>query len=196
MARRFKARLSRRVTPRPRSRSLCCLTAQGRYRIPDLAAGDYRVTIKAVGYRADPRNAVTLTADQDASFDFALQKGVVRWNEISQSQAKQLFPPAKGKDLIFSNCNICHQFQSRMASVTRDADGWKDRVAFMREAMHFSIFLGPHFSDQDAADVASYLTSLFGPDSVLPKSPGDMPGYKDNCAALQQRGHEHRVRRI
>ena len=84
--------------------------SQGRYRIPDLAAGDYRVTTKAVGYRADPRDAVTLTADQDASLDFALQKGIVHWNEISQSQAKQLFPPAKGKDLIFFNCNICHQF--------------------------------------------------------------------------------------
>jgi virginiamycin B lyase len=153
--------------------------SQGRYRVENLPAGDYRVQIKAVGYRADPRNAVTLAADENASFDFALQKGVVRWNEISQNQAKQLWPPAKGKDLIFDHCNICHQFQSRMASVTRDLDGWKDRVAFMREAMHFSIFLGPHFSDRDAADVASYLTSLFGPDSVLPKSPADMPGYKE-----------------
>ena len=34
-------------------------------------------------------------------------------------------------------------------------------------------------TDQDASDIASYLTSLFGPDSVLPKSPADMPGYKD-----------------
>ena len=129
--------------------------SQGRYRIPDLAAGDYRVVIKAVGYRADPRNAVTLAVDQNASFDFALQVGIVRWNEISQSQAKQLWPPAKGKNLIFSQCNICHQFQSRMASVTRDAEGWKDRISFMRTAMHFSIFLGPHFSDQDAEDVAT-----------------------------------------
>ncbi len=115
--------------------------AQGHYRIPDLGAGDYRVQIKAVGFRADPRNAVTLTSGQDASFDFTLQKGVVRWNEISQYQGRRLFPPARGKDLIFSQCNICHQFQSRMASVTRDAEGWRDRVAFMREAMHFSIFL-------------------------------------------------------
>src|ERR1700732_10346 len=152
---------------------------QGRYQIPDLAAGDYRVFIKAVGYRADPRNPVTVTSDQNASFDFALQKAPVRWNEISQSQAKQLWPPAKGKDLIFSQCNICHQFQSRMASVTRDADGWRDRIAFMRDAMRFSMFLGKHFSDQDADDVATYLTSLFGPDSVLPKSVADMPGYKD-----------------
>src|ERR1700686_324360 len=151
---------------------------QGRYRIPDLAAGDYRVQIKAVGYRADPRSGVTLAADQNASFDFSLPKGFVRWNEISQCQATQLWPPAKGKELIFGHCNICHQFQSRMASVRRDLDGWKDRVAYMREAMHFSIFLGPNFSDQDAEDVANYLNSLFGPDSVLPKSPADMPGYQ------------------
>src|ERR1700688_1559906 len=55
--------------------------SQGRYRIPDLGAGDYRMQIRAVGYRADPRNAVTLAADQNASMDFSLQKGVVRWNE-------------------------------------------------------------------------------------------------------------------
>ncbi len=101
----------------------------------------------------------------------------MRWNEISQYQAAQLWPAGKGKDLLFSHCNICHQFQSRMASVRRDLDGWKDRVAFMRDAMHFSIFLGPNFSDQDAEEVATYFNSLFGPDSVLPKSPADMPAY-------------------
>ena len=131
-----------------------------------------------MGYRADPRNAVTLTADQSASFDFSLQKGMVRWNEISKYQAAELWPPAKGKDLLFTHCNICHQFQSRIASVHRDLDGWRDRIDFMRQAMHFSIFLGPNFSDQDAEDVATYLNSLFGPDSVLPKSPAEMPAYQ------------------
>src|SRR5229473_6439635 len=152
--------------------------SQGRYRIPDLVAGDYRVQIRAVGYRADPRSGVTLTADQNVSFDFALQSAMVRWNEISQNQAAQLWPPAKGKELLFGHCNICHQFQSRMASVRRDLDGWKDRVAFMRDAMHFSIFLGPNFSDRDADEVAIYLNSLFGSDSVLPKSPAEMPAYQ------------------
>ena len=132
----------------------------GRYRIPNLPAGDYRVQIRAVGYRADPRTPVTLATDQNASLDFALQKGVVRWSDISQNQAAQLWPAAKGKDLLFAHCNICHQFQSRIASTRRDLDGWKDRVAFMRDAMRFSIFLGPNFSDQDAEEVANYLTSF------------------------------------
>ncbi len=152
--------------------------SQGRYQIPDLPAGDYRVQIRAVGYRADPRSGVTLSADQNASLDFSMQKRAVRWNEISQNQAAQLWPAAKGKDLLFAHCNICHQFQSRMASVRRDLDGWRDRVAFMRDAMHFSIFLGPNFSDQDAEEVSNYLNSLFGPDSVLPKSPEEMPAYR------------------
>ncbi len=153
--------------------------SQGRYRIPDLPAGDYRVQIKAVGFRAEPHSGVTLAADQNASFDFSLQKSAVRWNEISLYQAKELLPPAKGKDLILTHCYVCHEFQTRMASVTRDLDGWRDRVAYMQDAMHFSIFLGAHLSDQDAEDVATYLASVFGPDSILPKSPEALPAYKE-----------------
>jgi hypothetical protein len=149
----------------------------GQYRLEKLPAGEYRLQIRAVGFRTDPKTGVSLTADQNASYDFALQKGVVRWNDISFYQAKQLWPAGRGKDLLGADCSACHLFQTRMASVTRDADGWRDRVEYMRTAMRYS--LGSRFTDQDAADVASYLTSLFGPDSVLPKSPADMPGYKD-----------------
>ena len=91
---------------------------QGRYHIEKLPAGEYRLMIRAVGFSADPRTGVNLTADQNASFDFALQKGAVRWSDISQYQGHVLFPPGKGKDLIVQNCSICHGFQSRMAAVT------------------------------------------------------------------------------
>jgi virginiamycin B lyase len=150
---------------------------QGHYRIENLPAGDYRVQIKAVGYRADPRAGVTLTGDQGASFDFALQKSPVRWNEISIYQAKRLWPASPGKDKVFARCFICHGFQTRMASVIRDAEGWEDRVQYMRDSMWFS--LSWRFTDQDAALVSSYLTQLYGPDSILPKSPEQMPQYKE-----------------
>src|ERR1700688_3377673 len=83
---------------------------QGHYRIDQLPAGDYRVTIRAVGFSADARSGVSLAADQNASFDFALTKGMVRWNDISFVQAQALWPPARGKDLITQNCSICHLF--------------------------------------------------------------------------------------
>jgi virginiamycin B lyase len=149
----------------------------GRYRIENLPAGQYRVFIRAVGYRAEPRTGVALAADQNTSLDFALQTGTVRWSDISLYQGKQLFPPGRGKDILLSEtCAVCHSFQSRMASVTRDADGWADRVAYMRSSMTY--VLGTRLNDQDATELSSYLTSLFGPDSVLPKSPADMPAYK------------------
>jgi virginiamycin B lyase len=154
--------------------------SRGRYTIEKLPAGDYQIQIRATGFRANPKTGLSLTADQKASSDFALQTAPVRWNEIHFYQAKELWPEGRGKDLIFEHCSICHQFQSRMASVTRDADGWRDRVEYMRTAEHYALAM---VKDQDADDIATYLTKLFGPDSVLPKSPTDMPQYK---ATLQQ----------
>jgi virginiamycin B lyase len=150
--------------------------SHGRYRFEKLPPGEYRLQIRAIGFRAEPQTEISLIADANASYDFSLQKGMVRWSDISFYQAKQLWPAAKGKDLIVAHCSTCHLVQTRMASVTRDEDGWRDRVEFMRTAMHFSL---SKITDQDADEIASYLAKLFGPDSVLPKSPEAMPGYKD-----------------
>jgi len=152
----------------------------GRYRIENLPAGKYQVQVKAVGYRTDPRTDVSLTAEQNATYDFALQQGMVRWSDLSQYQGEVLFPDAKGKDLLVGRCFACHGFQSRMASARRDEEGWQDRVAYMKESMHFFLGgVGSPFNDQNASDVASYINSLFGEESVLPKSPAEMPKYKE-----------------
>jgi virginiamycin B lyase len=150
---------------------------EGQYRVEKLPEGEYRVQVKATGLRGDPKSGVALAADQSVAVDFELATGMVRWNELSIEQAKKLWPEDKAKQIIFTKCFICHGFQTRMASVRRDLDGWKDRVQFMREAMHFS--LSYRITDQDAADVAAYLNKLYGEDSVFPKSPVDVPGYKE-----------------
>ena len=64
----------------------------GRYRIENLPVGKYQVQVKAVGYRSDPRTDVSLTAEQNASYDFALQQGMVRWSDLSQYQGEVLVP--------------------------------------------------------------------------------------------------------
>jgi virginiamycin B lyase len=150
---------------------------QGRYHVENLPAGDYQVQIKATGYRSDPRSGVALTADQNASFDFALQAGPVRWNEISIYQAKQLLPASPAKDTLLTKCFICHGFQTRIASVRRDLDGWQDRIQYMRDAMHFS--LSYRIDDKDASELASFLNSSFGTDATLAKSPAELPQYKE-----------------
>jgi virginiamycin B lyase len=148
--------------------------SDGQYRIENLAAGEYRMQIRAVGLRADPRTGVNLAADQKVSYDFALQTGTVHWNDISFYQSKQMWPAGKGKDLIVAHCESCHMVQTRMASVSRDVEGWRDRVDFMRKTIKIG-----NLTDEEASDIATYLASLFGPDSVLPKSPADMSTYKN-----------------
>src|ERR1700682_6796959 len=46
--------------------------SQGRYHIENLPSGEYRVQIRAVGYRAEPRTGVNLTADQKKYYDIDL----------------------------------------------------------------------------------------------------------------------------
>lgn len=160
----------------------------GRYHIENLPAGEYRVTIKATGYGADPKSGVSLTADQNTSFDFTLHAATVRWNELSIYQGRELLPVAAGKDTLFSTCMTCHGFQARMASVRRDADGWKDRVAYMRDIVHFSLANNGRFTDEKALELSTYLTSVFGPEATLPKSPADMPEYKATLRPLTNAG--------
>jgi virginiamycin B lyase len=158
---------------------------QGRYRIENLPAGQYQLQVRAVGYRADPRASVNLSADQNVSYEFPLLKDMVRWNDLSQYQGVKLFPDAqgntvlKGKEILAGRCFACHGFETRMASVKRDKNGWTDRVNYMRGAMHFFLDSAQPFTDQNAEDVTTYIDLLFGENSVLPPSPADMPGYKN-----------------
>jgi hypothetical protein len=153
---------------------------QGHYQVPDLPAGDYRLSIRAPGYKSDPKTGIKLAGDQNASYDFALQTGLVRWSDISYAQGQKLLPDAPGKELFFTHCVACHGFESRMAAVKRDADGWRDRVSYMREAMGFFINRPQlQFTDQKADTIASYLNDVFGEDSTAPRSPADLPQYQD-----------------
>ncbi len=150
---------------------------QGRYRVENLPSGEYQVRVRAVGFTTDPHSAVNLSADQNVSFEFALQKGTVRWSDLNLYQGKKLMPDGKGKDTLSANCYVCHGFQTRMASVRRDEAGWRDRVDYMRQAMAFQ--LSERFTDEKENEVVSYLNSVFGQDSTAPRSPADVPGYKD-----------------
>lgn len=166
---------------------------QGHYRIPNLPAATYSVRIRALGYKADPQNSVSLKDPQKASFDFTLQPGTVRWSDLSTYQGRMLLPKTEKHDLskgyqdtFFTSCMIsCHSFQSRMASTTRDEEGWRDRVHYMRDVIIGNE--GPRMSDEKVEDIVSYLTTAFGPDSPKPASPADMPEYKSLVRPVSER---------
>ena len=151
----------------------------GRYRVENLQAGEYELRIRAMGYNAKPFSGVNLTSDQNTALDFALQKGTVRWSDLSIYQGVKLFPESKGKEKqeFVSTCMGCHGFQGRMAAVHRDKAGWRDRVNYMRDLTHAFDFI--NFTEQKAVDITDYVNTLFGENPVLPRSPADIPEYKD-----------------
>lgn len=148
----------------------------GHYKVEGLGAGDFNVTVRAAGYKGD-LHIVTLATDKSASQDFALDKGMVRWQDLSLYQGLQLLPDTPGKAEWQGHCFNCHGFQSRMAAVVRDEDGWKDRVDFMRTTEHY--FLTPGVTDEMGDHIAAYINSVFGKDSKLTRDPSTLPGYKD-----------------
>ena len=153
----------------------------GKYRVEKLPAGEYTVRIRAVGFKADPQTGVKLTTDQNASMDIALQQGLVRWNDLSYLQGKVLFPDGKGKQELVTTCFGCHGFETRMASVHRDADGWVDRVNYMKEITHFAT--APAFTDEKAADVAAYLNTLLAMLSCFPNRPLTCLATRPRCGS-------------
>src|SRR6202012_2661759 len=52
---------------------------QGHYRADNLGAGDYRITIRAPGFKADPKSGLALAADQSVTQEFAVQNADGRW---------------------------------------------------------------------------------------------------------------------
>lgn len=154
--------------------------SDGTYRVENLPAGDYQVGARATGYRSDPKSGIVLSANQTATYDWTLQKQMVRWDEIPIIQGIDLFPEGPGKDK-FSRCgSSCHGFQ-QFINVRRDENGWRAAIKDqMSTRIGGSVVYGTVKSDQDVNELAAYASKIFGPGpGALPESPADLPGYTD-----------------
>jgi virginiamycin B lyase len=149
---------------------------QGEYRIQNLTAGKYQVRATAVGYKSDPRSGVAVDGAQAVSLDFAMQKGVVRWSDLSIHQGEVLLPDDPGKTVLFTRCMSCHGLQTNIAGTRRDEDGWRNAVALMRDRV--GGVGDPRITDQVAANIVPYLNRVFGVDSEFSRSPAELPGYE------------------
>jgi hypothetical protein len=150
----------------------------GRYRIENLPSGQYDVSIKALGFKAEPRKGIDLTTQQAATAQFTLQKSVVLWSDLSIYQGEVLLPNLPGKRVLLTDgttpirdspCQICHSSQNKMAPAVRDAAGWRNRVDFMKNTIRCCNG-DTGVSEKDEDDLVSYLTLLFGPNSIDRKS--------------------------
>jgi virginiamycin B lyase len=149
---------------------------QGKYRIQNLTEGKYQVRATAVGYKSDPRAGLTVDGAQPVSLDFAMQKGVVRWSDLSIHEGETLLPDDPGKTVLFTRCMSCHGLQTKIAGTRRDEDGWRNAVALMRDRV--GGVGDPRITDQDTDKIVPYLNRVFGADSEFSRSPAELPGYE------------------
>ncbi len=105
---------------------------QGNYRVENLGPGVYDVRATAIGYKSELRQNTKVDAGQPVSLDFDLQKGMVRWTDISIHQAAGLLPDGPGKKVLFTRCMHCHGLQNKIAGSRRDEEGWRNSVNSMR----------------------------------------------------------------
>ena len=70
---------------------------QGNYRVENLGPGVYDVRATAIGYKSELRQNTKVDAGQPVSLDFDLQKGMVRWTDISIHQAAGLIARRSGE---------------------------------------------------------------------------------------------------
>ncbi len=151
----------------------------GRYRIENLPAGDYQLQARTIGYRSDPRSGIVLALNQNASFDWLLQKQVVHWDEIPIIQGINFFPEGPGKDR-FARCgSSCHGFQ-QFINVRRDENGWREALKDQMTRIGGGVVLATIKNDQEVNEVAAYASKIFGAGpGGLPVSPADLPNYVD-----------------
>src|SRR5580692_96585 len=172
----FRAAFVQARNAKTRSTVIVLSASDGTYRLENLPAGDYQVGARAVGYRSDPKSGIVLSANQNATFDWTMQKQMVHWDEIPIIQGIDLFPDGPGKEK-FSRCgSSCHGFE-QFINVRRDENGWRETIKDqMSTRIGGGVVYGTIKNDQDVNELAAYASKIFGTGpGALPESPADLP---------------------
>ena len=143
---------------------------EGRYRA-DVLPGEYAVSIKTIGYAADPARTKVEGGGKAVSLDFELKKSRVQWADLNQYQARLLMPEGRGRQAVLDTCFACHSV-GRFTVRPRDRDGYWQAVTYMRDV------IGVNVSNAAAAEIVEYLGTAFGPNGTAPASPADVPAYQ------------------
>ena len=82
----------------------------GHYRIDSLPAGDYRLQMRAIGYKADLKTGIELAADQNLRSGSRAAERHGALERHLDAPGQKLLPDARGKEELFAHCMACHGF--------------------------------------------------------------------------------------
>src|SRR5689334_7784472 len=106
--------------------------AEGRYSFPRdrLEAGEYTLSIRAVGYDIDSPAKATVNGNA-ASADIKLKKTKNLAGQLSNAEWMMSFPGSEDQKAELLNCVGCHTLE-RIARSTHNADEWTHVIPRMR----------------------------------------------------------------
>jgi streptogramin lyase len=104
----------------------------GQYSFPPdrLAAGHYKLMIRAAGYDLDGAGAADVAAAQTATADLKLKKTKKLASQLTNAEWLASMPGTEEQKSFLLNCNGCHTYE-RIARSTHDAGEWAQVITRM-----------------------------------------------------------------
>src|SRR5580700_4278552 len=106
--------------------------AQGRYAFPEsrLEPGQYKITIRAVGYELGAPAIGEVSAEKTTNLDLRLKKTKNLASQLSNAEWMMSIPGTEEQKSFLLNCVGCHTLE-RVVRSTHDADEWAQVITRM-----------------------------------------------------------------
>jgi virginiamycin B lyase len=106
--------------------------AQGRYIFPEnrLDAGEYTISIRAVGYDIDSPSAATVESEKTTTADIKLKKTKDLASQLTNAEWMMSIPGTEEQKAALLNCVGCHTLE-RIVRSTHDSDEWTQVISRM-----------------------------------------------------------------
>ena len=107
--------------------------AQGHYAFPEnrLEPGDYKLTIRAVGYEIGAPATADVVAEKTATADLKLEKTRNLASQLTNAEWMMSIPGTEEQKAMLLDCTGCHTLE-RIVRSTHDADEWTQVVSRMK----------------------------------------------------------------
>ena len=107
--------------------------ARGRYAFPEskLIPGEYKITIRAVGYDISVPTTAEVVAEKTATADIKLKKTRNLASQLSNAEWTMSIPGSEEQKAMLLDCTGCHTLE-RVVRSTHDADEWTQVITRMK----------------------------------------------------------------
>jgi streptogramin lyase len=143
--------------------------ARGWYAFPEskLVPGEYKITIRAVGYDISVSTTADVVAEKTATADIKLKKTRNLASQLSNAEWMMSIPGTEEQKATLLDCTGCHTLE-RIVRSTHDADEWTQVITRMKGYAFVSTPLKPQRmldetragKPEDYREMAEYLATI------------------------------------